>query len=41
VDLVDRWQEKLKNSKNIRMNVMERTQKRADELKREEILKDD
>ena len=28
------------NTKNNRMNVTERTQKRADELKREEILKD-
>eukprot|EP00090_Calanus_glacialis_P004732 TRINITY_DN13559_c0_g1_i1.p1 TRINITY_DN13559_c0_g1~~TRINITY_DN13559_c0_g1_i1.p1 ORF type:complete len:1002 (-),score=408.50 TRINITY_DN13559_c0_g1_i1:92-3097(-) len=39
VDLVDRWQEKLKNTKNNRMNVTERKQKRADELQREEILK--
>ena len=30
----------MKNTKNNRMNVTERTQKRADELKREEILKD-
>ena len=32
VDVVDRWQEKMKNTKNNRMNVTERTQK--------EILKD-
>ena len=30
----------MKNTKNNRMNVTERKQKRADELKRKEILKD-
>jgi len=40
VDLITRWQEKMKNTKNNRMNVTERKQKRADELKREEILKE-
>ena len=40
VDLIERWQEKMKNTKNNRMNVSERKQKRADELKREEIWKD-
>lgn len=40
VDLVDRWAEKLKNTKNNRMNVTERKQKRADEVTREGILKD-
>ena len=40
VDLIERWQEKMKNTKNNRMNVTERTQKRAEELKRKEILKD-
>lgn len=37
VDLITRRQEKMKNTKNNRMNVTERKQKRADELKREEI----
>jgi len=40
VDLINRWQEKLKNNKNNRMNVTERKQKRADEVRREEILKE-
>jgi len=39
VDLINRWQEKIKNTKSNRMNVTERKQKRADELEREEILK--
>jgi len=40
VDLIEKWQEKAKATKNSRMNVTERKQKRADELKREEVLKE-
>jgi len=40
VDLINRWQEKAKNTKSNRMNVTERKQKRADEVQREEILKE-
>jgi len=39
VDLINRWQEKIKNTKSNRMSVTERKQKRADEVEREEILK--
>ena len=37
MDLIDRWQEKIK-TKNNRMNDTEQKQKRSDELKREENI---